>query len=188
MQQRRAMQQQQREEYRLPGESAGGGMADSARLRNGDGLPMRNFTQTYQPGQAPQQTPAAPMPVRRNTQNAWESMQPQGAPVQVGGRSNTQNAWEYQQQTGGKAPAPAKEPVLPSRTPLSKEVVSTLEQIPGGKDLYKLREKHSSNAHLDKTVRLAADIVINAMITNDTSDPDFDEALGVLSNAGYKVQ
>ena len=81
-----------------------------------------------------------------------------------------------------------KPPIVGSTVPLSKEVISTIEKIPGGSDIHKLRKKHASNSELDQAIRLAADIVIMSMLTNDTSDRDFEEALKILADHGVKVQ
>jgi len=97
-----------------------------------------------------------------------------------------------QQATGSQSATSAgatKTPVLSSTVPLPKEVVSELREMPGGEELARLRDRHmSSGSVADQTVTLAADIVINAMRTGDTSDPDFDEAQEILERAGFKIR
>lgn len=144
--------QQEREQFRAPGESAGGSMADSLRMRSGDVAPM-----------------SRPQPV----------FQPEPTPTELKQRR------QQMQQAGGKLPKP---PVLGAMVPLSKELVSTLDKMPGGTDLHKLRKKHASNSHVDQTVRTATDIVIMSMLTNDTSDPDLEEAIRLLADMGIKVR
>lgn len=80
-----------------------------------------------------------------------------------------------------------KPPVLSYNAPLPSQVADSLRNIPGGNQLKAIREKHSSKQPKDQTVRLAADIVINALMTNDTSDPDYEESLKILKGAGYNV-
>lgn len=79
-----------------------------------------------------------------------------------------------------KQPATTKMPVMSIRSPLPKDVGTKLRQMPGGEDLYNVREKHKSNSVEDQIVRYASDIVINAMMTGDTSDPGLEEAMQIL--------
>jgi len=90
----------------------------------------------------------------------------------------------FQPTTGPQKPKP---PVISYNSPLPSQVSDSLRTIPGGDQLKTIREKHSSKAPKDQTVRLAADIVINAIMTNDTSDPDYAESLKILKGAGYNV-
>ena len=78
-------------------------------------------------------------------------------------------------------------PVTSARSPLPKPVTEQLRKIPGGDQLMKIRERYSSNKTDDMQIRFAADIVINALLTGDTSDKDFEEAQDILARAGYKV-
>lgn len=79
-----------------------------------------------------------------------------------------------------KQPATTKMPVMSIRSPLPKDVGTKLRQMPGGEDLYNVREKHKSTSVEDQIVRYASDIVINAMMTGDTSDPGLEEAMQIL--------
>lgn len=85
-----------------------------------------------------------------------------------------------------QAPSPS-EPVILSTKPLPAPIVDKLKAIPGGNQLRMIREKHSGKALTDQTVRMAADIVMNAMLTGDTSDPDYDQAIGILDAAGFTI-
>lgn len=97
--------------------------------------------------------------------------------------------WESGPQQGQSTGAMANQPfpVISSKAPLPKQVSDQLRTIPGGDQLQKLREKHKGNAIVDQTVREAVDIVIKAMMTGDTSDPDFAEAQGILQKAGVQI-
>lgn len=84
-------------------------------------------------------------------------------------------------------PQPAAQPpVLSSRGSLSPDVSKRLQALPEGPKLLQLREKHKSNSPKDQFLRQAADIVINFVLTNDTSDPDLAESLDRLNKAGFK--
>ena len=118
-----------------------------------------------------------------------QQQQPQQQPFQPQGpidpRGNEQ--WQIAPQQMPAGQASAKPPVLSARSPLPAEVGKTLSGLPGGKQLQALREKHSSTSTMDQTVRMAADIVINSVMTKDTSDPDLAEAEEILKKAGYKI-
>lgn len=85
-------------------------------------------------------------------------------------------------------PKPAQElPVILFTQPLPTQIVDRLKNVNGGDQLVQLREKHSSNSVKDQTVKEAADIVIRAVTSGDTSDPDLAEALDILKEAGFKI-
>ena len=86
--------------------------------------------------------------------------------------------------TGPQKPKP---PVISHNAPLPSQVSDSLRTIPGGNQLQAIRDKYKSNTPEDQTVRLATTIVINAIITKDTSDPDYEQALKILKGAGYNI-
>lgn len=110
-----------------------------------------------------------PAPPQRSEQR--RQMQPQGQPPAP----------------GGQQPA-TQPPVLSSKSQLPPDVVKQLKAVPGGTQLGQIREKHKSNSVLDQTVRQATDIVLNSMLTKDTSDPDLAEAIDILKRAGFKME
>lgn len=83
--------------------------------------------------------------------------------------------------------APAAPLVIISTLPLPKDVSKQLQTMPGGKQLYQMREKYNSNSLNDMILREASDVVIKAMLTGDTSDPDLAEAEEMLIKAGLKA-
>ena len=78
-------------------------------------------------------------------------------------------------------------PVLSIKGKLPPDVVKQLKAVPGGDQLQKIRDKYKSNSVNDQQVRMAADIVINATLTKDDSDPDLAEAIETLRRAGFKM-
>lgn len=76
-------------------------------------------------------------------------------------------------------------PVLLHDKPMSASVRTRLAATPGTFELDRFREKHDGQDHRSRTIRLAADILINSIIMKDTSDPNLPEALRVLEKAGY---
>ena len=93
----------------------------------------------------------------------------------------------YRSEAMSAAAAAAKPPVLSSRSPIPPQISKQLMQMPGGDQLVKLREKYKTNSATDKILRQAADIVMNAMLTGDTSDPDYAQALEMMQKAGFKI-
>ena len=89
--------------------------------------------------------------------------------------------------TGSFTPGKKNEDVILSTKPIPGNIAKQLSDIPGGPELHKLREKHSSKDWKDQTIRAAADIVLKAMLTGDTSDPDFAEAQDILKGVGYTL-
>jgi len=96
------------------------------------------------------------------------------APVQ-------QQPTPFQPTTGPQPPA------MSHKGPLPSHITAKLRSIPGGKDLQSIYEKHKSNDRIDQNIRMSAKIVINAMMTGDTSDEDYPEALDNLKRLGFKV-
>lgn len=84
-------------------------------------------------------------------------------------------------------PQKPKLPVISHNAPLPSQVSDSLRTIPGGNQLQEIRDKYKSNTPEDQTVRLATTIVINAIMTEDTSDPDYEQALKILKGAGYNI-
>ena len=78
-------------------------------------------------------------------------------------------------------------PVLLATKPLPKPVTERLSKLPGGDQLAKLRDTHKSNSVTDQVLREATDTVINAMMTNDTSDPHLPDAVKLLKKAGWQL-
>jgi hypothetical protein len=78
-------------------------------------------------------------------------------------------------------------PVLLSMKPLTKDITERLSQFPGGNQIAKIREAHKSNSVPDQIMREATDTVIRAMMTGDTSDPHYAEAVSILEEAGLTL-
>lgn len=79
--------------------------------------------------------------------------------------------------------------VFSYKTPVSPEIRQQLKERTGSDELYNIREKHKSNSVEDQTIRLASEILMKALLTNDMSDPDLAESIETLrTRAGLKME
>ncbi len=152
-----------------------------------DGLPplgqFLNPDEVPQPQgqQQPQQQPGNPWRAAMEQRQNGQYAPPNDGFSVVPGKGQMSPA------TPGERQA-SKPPVILSTKPLGNEVVQRLERFPNGGELAKIREKHKSNSADDQIMRGAADIVIDAMITNDRSNPYLEEALQMLHDAGITIE
>lgn len=78
-------------------------------------------------------------------------------------------------------------PVISHTKPIPEDIAKRFKNVPGGDQLIQIREKNSSNSIADQTIRASADIVINAIMNNDKTDPDLPEAVETLRRAGWTL-
>lgn len=79
--------------------------------------------------------------------------------------------------------------VFSYNTPVSPEIRQQLKSRTGSDELYTIREKHKSNSVGDQAIRLASEVVMKAILTNDISDPDLAESIDMLrKRAGLKME
>lgn len=123
----------------------------------------------------PSETKSIVNPPQAGNGNPWRK-QPQGMADSLAARSGDPRMSEK-----------PKPPVISHNSPLPSQVSDSLRTIPGGNQLQAIRDKYKSNTPEDQTVRLATTIVINAIMTKDTSDPDYEQALKILKGAGYNI-
>lgn len=79
--------------------------------------------------------------------------------------------------------------VFSYKTPVSPEIRQQLKERTGSDELYNIREKHKSNSVEDQTIRLASEILMKALLTNDISNPHLAESIETLrTRAGLKME
>lgn len=120
-----------------------------------------------------------PMSVYQQEADAIRSQSQQAGPPPRGGMADSLAA-----RSGDVSPPPV---IMSGKNPIPAPVAEKLKAIPGGDQLIQIREKHKSNSKIDQGIRLATDIYINALMTGDTSDPDFAEAQDILQRAGFRT-
>jgi hypothetical protein len=154
------MEANYREEYKLPPLWAFQKEADEIRAKQGQQqAPPQTFVNPYSP--------------------------PAGMADSLGSRSGDEGM--------PQAPARARSqdvsqpPVISHNGEIPTIVRGFLQTVPGGDHLMKLRKKHSSNSGNDQTMRMAIKVVINHLMTGDTSDPDLAEALATVKQAGVQL-
>ena len=120
-------------------------------------------------------------------QRGYSVMPPQGqfSPVNGGPVQSLQP--RINPYSGQPVPEKATAPIVLHTRPLPEQISRQISAIPGGEKLVMIREKHASNSSDDQSIRLSADIVMNAILTGKTDDPDYDEAIQILDKAGFQI-
>lgn len=101
----------------------------------------------------------------------------------------TENPYRQKMDVLQKQTAQPKPIVFSYKTPVSPEIRQQLKERTGSDELYNIREKHKSNSVEDQTIRLASEILMKALLTNDISNPHLAESIETLrTRAGLKME